>query len=115
MQGTLEHGVGHQFLRVERWLASSPQELWRALIQHSELGEQGPMLRLALAGGVSATAGKIMVYDSQKTLECAWGGGILRWELQACGGMTRFIFTHTCNELAAAPDVREWAAWLDSL
>jgi hypothetical protein len=103
-------------MRVERLLSRPPAELWRALIEQTELGEQGPVLRLALPGGMSAIAARIVVYDSHNALECAWGGGTLRWQLQACDGMTRLIVTHTSAEpRGALADSRAWSAWIESL
>jgi hypothetical protein len=95
-------------MRIERLIPCPRRELWRALIQHAELGEHGPVLRLALPGGVSATAGKITFYRSERILECAWGIDVLRWELHARGEQTLLVFTHAEN---AAP----WLACLDSL
>lgn len=79
-----------------------------ALIQHTEVGERGPMLRLALPGGLSETAGRITVYESQKILQCAWGCDVLRWELQARDGMTLLVFTHE-------HDASHWAVCLDGI
>jgi hypothetical protein len=81
-------------MRIERFIPRPRGELWRALIEHAELGEDGPMLRLALDGGVSASAGKITAYQSEKILECAWHNDVLRWELHARGEPTLLVFTH---------------------
>ena len=81
-------------MRIERLIPCPPRELWRVLITHTELAERGAMLRLGLPGGVSPTAGTITVYESQKTLECAWAGEVLRWELHARGATTLLVFTH---------------------
>jgi len=95
-------------MRIERLIACPPADLWRALIQHTELAECGAELRLALAGGVSATAARITLYESQKRLECVFGGDVLRWELYPCGDMTRLVFTH-------AEDATPWLACLESI
>lgn len=95
-------------MKIERMIACAPRHLWRALIEHTELAERGAALRLALPDGLSPTAGRITVYESQKTLECAWGGDVLRFELQARGEMTLLVFTHTEN---TAP----WTACLDGI
>lgn len=95
-------------MRIERLIPCPPAHLWRALIQNTELGKQGAMLRLALPGGLSETAGKITVYESPRVLECALGAGVLRWELHAQGCMTRLVFTHA--ECAA-----QWMAYLESI
>jgi hypothetical protein len=87
-------------MRIERLITCPRRHLWRALIQHAELGEHGAILRLALPGGVSASAGKIIAYKSGKMLECAWDSAVLRWELHARGEQTLLVFTHTEN---AAP------------
>jgi hypothetical protein len=95
-------------MRIERLVPCPPEDLWRALIQNTELGEQGAMLRLALPGGLSETAGKITVYESPRVLECAWGADVLRWELQPQGCHTRLVFTHA--ECAA-----HWMAHLEGI
>jgi hypothetical protein len=95
-------------MRIERLIPCSPKDLWCALIQHTELAERGAMLHLALPGGLSATAGRITAYESQKLLECALGGDVLRWELHAQGCQTLLVFTH-------AEDVAPWLACLDRI
>ena len=95
-------------MRIERLIPCARRDLWRALIQHAELGEHGPILRLALPGGVSTSAGKITFYRSERILECALGIDVLRWELHARGEQTLLVFTHAEN---AAP----WLACLDRL
>ena len=80
-------------MRIERLIPRQRRDLWHALIEHAELGELGPVLRLARAGGVSASAAKITAYQSQKILECAWEGAVLRWELHARGEQTLLVFT----------------------
>ena len=81
-------------MRIERLIPCSARDLWRVLITHTELAQRGAVLRLALPGRVSPTAATITVYESQKTLECAWGGEVLRWELHARGATTLLVFTH---------------------
>lgn len=95
-------------MRIERLIPCPRRDLWRALIQHTELGHHGALLRLALPGGLSETAAHITVYESPRILECAWGGDVLRWELHARGDKTLLVFTHAEN---AAP----WLACLDNL
>jgi len=95
-------------MRIERLVPCPPQELWRALIQHTELAEGGAMLRLALPGRLSETAGRITVYESPRVLECASGTEVLRWELYPQGCMTRLVFTHE-------PDIAQWHACLDAI
>ena len=95
-------------MRIERLVPCTPKELWRALIQHTELGECGPTLRLALPGGASHTAGTITVYESERVLECIAGADILRWELQRRGEATLLVFTH-------AEDAAHWLACLDGI
>ena len=95
-------------MRIERLVPCPPNELWRALIQHAELGERGPSLRLALPGGLSETVARVTVYQSPRLLECSWGGSVLRWELESRDGMTLLVFTH-------APDAEHWIACLDRI
>ena len=96
-------------MRIERLIPRPRRDLWRALIEHAELGEHGPVLRFARAGGVSASAAKITAYQSEKILECAWDGAVLRWELHARGEQTLLVFTH--EENAARP--RETGAFCE--
>jgi hypothetical protein len=96
-------------MRIERLVACPPEVLWRALIQNAEATELGVMLRLALPGGLSETAGRITRYESQALLECCWDGSLLRWELEPRGdGTTRVVITH-------ARDSEQWLAYIDSI
>ena len=96
-------------MRIERLVSCPPKVLWRALTQHAEAAERGVMLRLALPGGLSETAGRITRYESPRLLECCWGGSVLRWELEPRGDATTLlVFTHT-----AEPE--QWLACLDSV
>ena len=98
-------------MRIERLIPCPPKDLWRALIQHTELAEGGAVLHLALPCGLSQSAGKITVYESQRILECVLGADVLRWELHPRGERgeeTLLVFTHA--ECAA-----QWLAWLDSI
>ena len=45
-------------MRIERLVPCPPEDLWRALIQNTELGKHGAMLRLALPGGLSRPRGR---------------------------------------------------------
>ena len=80
-------------IRIERFFPCPRRELWRALIQHAEIGKDGALLRLALPGDVSPSVGKITVYESGKRLECARDLDILRWELHERGDQTLLVFT----------------------
>src|SRR5262245_51961546 len=82
-------------MHIEQLIPCPRRDLWRTLIQDAELGEHGPMLPLALPGGVAASAGRIIAYRSEAILECAWEGDMLRWELHARGEQTLLVFTHT--------------------
>jgi hypothetical protein len=95
-------------MRIERLIPCPPTELWRALIQHTELGAEGPVMHLSLPCGLSNSTGRITVYESQRVLECALGADVLRWELHPRGADTLLVFTHA--ECAA-----QWLAWLDGI
>ena len=95
-------------MRIERLIPCAPRDLWSALIQHAELGEQGAILRLGLPCGIFEGAGRITAYQSQQLLECAWGSDVLRWELQARDGMTLLVFT-------SAEHAGEWLAYIDHI
>jgi hypothetical protein len=95
-------------MRIERLIPCPPRDLWRALITDTELAQRGAALRLAFPGGTSPSPGTITVYESQKTLECVWGGDVLRWEVHARNAMTLLVFTH-------AEDCTQWRACLDRI
>src|SRR5262245_15494868 len=95
-------------MRIERLIPCPPKDLWRALIQHTELAACGAMLHLPLPGSLSHTAGTITAYQSEKLLECAWGSDVLRWELQARDGGTLLVSTH-------AECCAQWLACLDEI
>jgi hypothetical protein len=95
-------------MRIERLIPCSPKDLWRALIEQTELGEHGALLRLPLPAGVPGTLGRITAYESGKILECVWGSDVLRWELHPRLESTLLVFTHA--ECAA-----QWLAYLDSI
>jgi hypothetical protein len=95
-------------MRIERLIPCPSKDLWRALIEHTELGEQGALLRLRLPAGVPSTPGRISAYESGKVLECVWGSDVLRWELYPRQHATLLVFTHA--ECAA-----QWLAHLDSV
>ena len=90
-------------MRTERLIPRSRREVWQSLIRHAELGVRGPTLRLALPGGISANAGSITTYESERLLECTWGSNLLRWELHALGEQTLLAFTRT--ETSTCPEV----------
>jgi hypothetical protein len=95
-------------MRIERLIACAPKDLWRALIQQTELGEHGALLRLPLPAGFPAASGRITAYESGKLLECRWGSDVLRWELEPREGMTLLVFTH-------AECAKQWLACLDNI
>jgi hypothetical protein len=95
-------------MRIERLIPCPPQDLWRALIEHTELGEHGPLLRLDLPAGVPSTPGRITAYESGKVLECVWGSDVLRWELHPRQESTLLVFTH-------AECATQWLTYLDSI
>jgi len=60
--------------------------------------------------------GDMRVYDPPRTLEFTWGGEVLRWELEAHGGGTVLVFTHTfADESKAARDASGWEVCLAAL
>jgi len=77
-------------MRVERLVPCPPKDVWRALIEHAELGARGAVLRLGPAG--NGFVANITVYRSKKILECVRGREVLRWELHPQREMTRVVF-----------------------
>ena len=60
--------------------------------------------------------GEMLVFDPPRAVEYSWEGEVLRWELDARGGGTLLIFTHTFDDKAkAARDASGWDICLASL
>jgi uncharacterized protein YndB with AHSA1/START domain len=136
MKGTLHHAGTRHTLRFERRLAHSPEKVWRALTEASELAhwfpaeihgprEQGAALRFvfpsdpskeAESGAAPAMDGTMIVFDPLRTLEYSWNGEILRFELEPRDGHTLLVFTHTFEDVSkAARDASGWDVCLDAL
>jgi uncharacterized protein YndB with AHSA1/START domain len=127
--GALHHQGTLHSLRFERRLSHSPEKVWRALTENSELAHwfparidgartPGARLRFVFPGqdAESGMDGELIVYDPPRTLEYSWGGEILRWELQPRGSHTLLRFTHTFeDETKAARDASGWDFCLQSL
>jgi uncharacterized protein YndB with AHSA1/START domain len=128
MEGTLQEIEGRYVLRFERQLAHSPEKVWRALTEASELAhwfpsgihgarEKGAALLFVFPGDEgSPLNGEMLVYDPPRTLEYSWGGDILRFELQPREVDTLLVFKHTfTDESKAAREASGWEVCLDAL
>ena len=92
-------------MRIERLVPCPPEDLWRALIQNTELGKHGAMLPRASrrAFETAGTIGLRIAAGARVRL----GADVLRWELQPQGCMTRLVFTAEC--------AAQWMAYLESI
>lgn len=138
MKGTLHHDGQLHTLRFERPLDHTPEKVWRALTENSELAhwfpaeihgarEKGAPLRFVMPPEPGQTPadspatgptqpGEMLMFDPPRTLEYSWDGEILRWELHPRNGGTLLIFSHTFeDESKAARDGSGWDMCLDSL
>ena len=78
-------------MRIERLVPCPPEDLWRALIQNTELGKHGAMLRLALPGGLSRPRGRSR---STNRRGCSSAPGRRRAALGApAARLARLVFT----------------------
>jgi len=90
-------------LILVRELRHSPEKVWQALTDPAHLREWAPfdadgslgtvgatvMLTTVGAPSPHVTETKVTRADAPKVLEYNWGGGDMRWELEAFGGGTR--------------------------
>jgi uncharacterized protein YndB with AHSA1/START domain len=126
--GTLEpHGDAWQ-LRFVRLLPHSPERVWRALTEPSELsawfpttieGERSTGAALVFtfpADQAPPFTGEMLVYDPPRVLELRWGPERLRFELAATTHGTELTLLNTfTGHGKAARDGAGWHVCLDAL
>src|SRR5215470_15651910 len=90
-------------LILVRELRHSPEKVWKALTDPTQLREWAPFdadgslsmagatVKLTTVGapGLHVTETKVMRAEAPKILEYSWGGNEMRWELEARGAGTR--------------------------
>lgn len=116
-------------LVLVRNLRHSPEKVWQALIDPSQLREWAPFdadANLGTAGRKVnlTTVGAPTPYVSETTiaraeapklLEYSWGGGNIRWELEPAGGGTRLTLWHNIDRRFISMGAAGWHICLDVL
>jgi len=116
-------------LVLVRELRHSPEKVWQALTVPAHLREWAPFdadaslatagaaVKLTTVGAPAAYASetKVKRAEAPKILEFGWGGGDLRWELEAVGGGTRLTLWHNIDRRYIAMGAAGWHICLDVL
>jgi uncharacterized protein YndB with AHSA1/START domain len=128
--GTHIRKEGEQWtLILVRELRHPPEKVWEALTDPAHLREWAPFDADASLGTAGATVkltavGAARPYVSETTvtraeaprlLEYKWGGGEIRWELEALGGGTRLTLWADINRRFIAMGAAGWHICLDVL
>ena len=116
-------------LVLVRELRHAPAKVWQALTDPAQLREWAPFdadrslgtagatVRLTTVGApaLHVTETKVTRADAPKTLEYNWGGGDVRWELEAVGGGTRLTLWANINRNYIAMGAAGWHICIDVL
>jgi len=116
-------------LVLVRELRHPPEKVWKALTDPTSLREWAPFdadknlgtvgstVKLTTVGApkphVSET--KVKRADAPKVLEYEWGGGDIRWELEASGSGTRLTLWANINRRFISMGAAGWHICLDVL
>lgn len=125
----VEKGGETWTLVLVRELHHSPNKVWQALTDPNELrdwapydadtnlGKAGAKVKLTTVGAPSPHVVETTVKraDAPKVLEFEWGGGDLRWELQAHGAGTRLTLWAKIDRRYIAMGAAGWHICLDVL
>jgi len=125
----VEKGGETWTLVLVRELHHSPNKVWQALTDPNELrdwapydadtnlGKAGTKVKLTTVGAPSPHIVETTVKraDAPKVLEFEWGGGDLRWELQAHGAGTRLTLWAKIDRRYIAMGAAGWHICLDVL
>jgi uncharacterized protein YndB with AHSA1/START domain len=107
---TLQTIGGKSVLRFERWLAHTPEKVFRALTDPDELRHWFPAAMEAdLRPGApirftfeeyddEAPGGEVLEVDPPKLFVYTWGDDVLRWEIVPDGDGCRLFFSQTIAE-----------------
>ncbi|WP_414943009.1 SRPBCC family protein [Amycolatopsis sp. cmx-11-32] len=93
-------------LRLERRLAHSPERVWRAVTEPSELAKwfpaavtvdlrPGGTIEFTFEGEKTPTVGKVLEADEPRVFAFSWNEDVLRWEITPEDEGSRLLFTHT--------------------
>jgi uncharacterized protein YndB with AHSA1/START domain len=126
--GSLEQADDGWRVRFTRMLPASPERVWRALTEPTELAVWFPTsIDGERAAGASLTFrfpqdqappfdGVMLVCESPRVLELMWGPDRLRFELVATADGTELTLLDNLEELGkAARDAAGWHVCLDAL
>jgi len=116
-------------LVLVRTLHHSREKVWQALTDPAELHEWAPFdadhnlaavgatVKLTTVGASSphVTESKVTRADAPTLLEYQWGGGDMRWELEAVGSDTRLTLWTSIDRRYIAMGAAGWHICLDVL
>lgn len=116
-------------LVLVRELRHSPEKIWQALTDPAQLREWAPFdadaslsaagstVKLTTVGapGQHVTETKVARADAARVLEYNWGGGDMRWELEALGGGTRLTLWTNIDRRYIAMGAAGWHVCFDVL
>ena len=116
-------------LIVVRELRHPPQKVWQALTDPAHLREWAPFeadgslgavgstVKLTTMGAPTAQVSETTVTraDAPRVLEYNWGGGQMRWELEAVGGGTRLTLWHDIDRRFISMGAAGWHICVDVL
>jgi uncharacterized protein YndB with AHSA1/START domain len=116
-------------LVLVRELRHSPEKVWQALTDPAHLREWAPFdadgslgtvgrrVKLTTVGAPTRQVSETRVTraDAPKVLEYNWGGGDIRWELEAFGGGTRLTLWHNIDRRFIAMGAAGWHICFDVL
>ena len=116
-------------LVIVRTLRHPPEKVWQALTDPAQLREWAPFdsdhnlgtagttAQLTTVGAPSphVTETTVTRADAPRLLEYQWGGGDMRWELEALNGGTRLTLWSNINRQYIAMGAAGWHICLDVL
>ena len=116
-------------LVLVRELRHPPEKVWKALTDPAQLrdwapfdadrnlGTAGTMVKLTTVGAPTphVTETKVTRADASKLLEYNWGGGDVRWELEALGAGTRLTLWANIDRRWISMGAAGWHICLDVL
>ena len=116
-------------LVLVRTLRQPPEKVWKALTDPAELSQWAPFdatgnlgvagsrVKLTTVGAPAEHVVETVVKraDAPKALEYQWGGGDMRWELEAVGGGTRLTLWSNIDRRYIAMGAAGWHICLDVL
>ena len=106
-----------------------PETVWQALTEPAHLREWAPFeadgnlgaagstVKLTTVGAPTAQVSETTVTraDAPRILEYNWGGGQMRWELEAVGGGTRLTLWHGIDRRFISMGAAGWHICMDVL